>query len=174
MLVYSVTDEGSFSYADHLLQTISQLQTNHPHHHHPPRPVILLANKADLEQPARKVGTGEGQALSCRYSSLGCSFFEVAAAGEAYHEIVHAFRVLIRQSKAAIVEQLFEVLDCSDKRSNSSNGSSSSLKVTRIFGQMLARMGKKSSTTTGTATELTTSTKPTKKMKKKKQKSLSI
>ena len=76
-----------------------------------------------------QISGSSGQELSAQYD---CSFYEVSAA-ENYFEIIRAFRTLIRQSKPILEQQ-----SLSAHRAKTSP----SLKVSRMFGLMLAKMGK--------------------------------
>jgi len=55
-------------------------------------PVILVANKVDLEQTRRLVETSEGQALATKF---GCSFYETSAAHRRHVDDV--FHTLVRE-----------------------------------------------------------------------------
>lgn len=86
VLVYSVTDRGSFDLIDQLHQLIVRAGgTNVP-------PVILLANKADLLH-LRCVDSQQGPLLA---GSLGCASYEVSAS-EDYNQVHEAFHRLCCQ-----------------------------------------------------------------------------
>lgn len=67
LVVYDITDRGSFSQASDLLQKVLQLRQ---------MPVILLGNKADLEH-LRQVEEVEGRTLAIQNN---CQFYEVSVA----------------------------------------------------------------------------------------------
>ena len=59
-------------------------------------PIILVANKVDLEQSSRAVLTTEGEALAEKF---GCPFFETSAAmrrhvDDVFHTLVKEIRYL--------------------------------------------------------------------------------
>ncbi|KAF7203523.1 ras-like protein family member 11B [Nothobranchius furzeri] len=86
VLVYSVTDRGSFD----LIENLHQLVVRAGGAGIPP--VILLANKADLLH-LRRVDSQQGPLLA---GTLGCSFYEVSAS-EDYNQVHGAFHRLCCQ-----------------------------------------------------------------------------
>ncbi|XP_022185150.1 ras-like protein family member 11B [Nilaparvata lugens] len=88
VVVYSITDKQSFSYA---LEALDHLQKQRPVSS---VPVILLANKADLEH-LREVDEIEGRTAAIQY---GCQFFEVSVA-ENSADLYQAFEVLLNESR---------------------------------------------------------------------------
>ncbi|XP_043076519.1 ras-like protein family member 11B [Puntigrus tetrazona] len=81
VMVYSVTDCRSFDLIGQLHQLVTRTHTD--------RPIILVANKADLLH-VRHVDAQEGPLLA---SALGCSFYEVSAS-EDYSQVHGAFHRL--------------------------------------------------------------------------------
>ncbi|XP_013882827.1 ras-like protein family member 11B [Austrofundulus limnaeus] len=86
VLVYSVTDRGSFD----LIRQLHQLVVRAGGAGVPP--VVLLANKADLLH-LRRVDSQQGPLLA---GSLGCSSYEVSAS-EDYNQVHEAFHRLCCQ-----------------------------------------------------------------------------
>ena len=91
MVVYSVTDSGSFNEAISYVETISKLRDSADINH---IIILLLGNKRDLVC-ARKVSYEEGKCVAAR---LGCVFFEVSAA-EDYLNVQTVFQELLLQVK---------------------------------------------------------------------------
>lgn len=85
VLVYSVTDRGSFELMEQLHQLVRRAGP-------PGMPVILLANKADLLH-LRSVDAQQGPLLA---AALGCSFYDVSAS-EDYNQVHSAFHRLCRR-----------------------------------------------------------------------------
>lgn len=89
IICYSITDRHSFLEADEYRNLILKVRgSDHV-------PVILVANKIDLEQKGRRqVLTAEGHSLSQKF---GCAFFETSAAhrkhvDEVFHTLVREIR----------------------------------------------------------------------------------
>ncbi|CAL4085076.1 unnamed protein product [Meganyctiphanes norvegica] len=89
VVVYSVEDAASFHDAQIILDALQRYRA--PLY----VPVILLANKRDLEH-CRKVSVEEGQALSLQHS---CQFYEVSAA-ESHIGVTLAFQSLLRETRS--------------------------------------------------------------------------
>ncbi|XP_018905214.1 ras-related and estrogen-regulated growth inhibitor [Bemisia tabaci] len=85
IVVYSITDKESFHYAIDALQKLRPVSS---------APVILLANKADLDH-LRQVDETEGRNIA---NQNGCPFFEVSVA-ENSNDIYQAFEVLLNESR---------------------------------------------------------------------------
>lgn len=83
MLVFSLTSRSSFLALDHVRQVILKLTPG------PPRPMVLVGNKADLTH-ARAVPASEIQNL---VDDWGCAYFEVAAP-ESWEVVVKPFTAL--------------------------------------------------------------------------------
>ncbi|XP_029356754.1 ras-like protein family member 11B [Echeneis naucrates] len=86
VLVYSVTDRCSFDLIEQLHQLVVRSGGANM------RPVILLANKADLLH-LRRVDSEQGPLIA---GNLGCSFYEVSAS-EDYSQVHGAFHRLCCQ-----------------------------------------------------------------------------
>jgi len=86
IICYSITDRHSFNEAVEYRNLITKVRATEE------VPVILVANKVDLEQTRRLVDTSEGQALATKF---GCSFYETSAAQRRHVDDV--FHTLVRE-----------------------------------------------------------------------------
>eukprot|EP00092_Neocalanus_flemingeri_P004466 GFUD01004805.1.p1 GENE.GFUD01004805.1~~GFUD01004805.1.p1 ORF type:complete len:219 (-),score=58.22 GFUD01004805.1:1660-2316(-) len=86
IICYSITDRHSFNEAVEYRNLITKVRATEE------VPVILVANKVDLEQTRRLVETSEGQALATKF---GCSFYETSAAHRRHVDDV--FHTLVRE-----------------------------------------------------------------------------
>jgi len=86
IICYSITDRHSFNEAVEYRNLITKVRATEE------VPVILVANKVDLEQTRRLVETTEGQALATKF---GCSFYETSAAHRRHVDDV--FHTLVRE-----------------------------------------------------------------------------
>jgi len=86
IICYSITDRHSFNEAVEYRNLITKVRATED------VPVILVANKVDLEQTRRMVETQEGQTLA---SKFGCSFYETSAAHRKHVDDV--FHTLVRE-----------------------------------------------------------------------------
>jgi len=86
IICYSITDRHSFNEAVEYRNLITKVRATEE------VPVILVANKVDLEQTRRSVETSEGQALATKF---GCSFYETSAAHRRHVDDV--FHTLVRE-----------------------------------------------------------------------------
>merc|ERR1712106_431909 len=93
IICYSITDRHSLHEAVEYRNLITKVRATEE------VPVILVANKVDLEQFHRNVETSEGQALATKF---GCSFYETSAAHRRHVDDV--FHTLVREIKARDVE----------------------------------------------------------------------
>lgn len=88
IICYSITDRHSFNEAVEYRNLISKVRVSED------VPIILVANKVDLEQSNRAVLTTEGEALAEKF---GCPFFETSAAmrrhvDDVFHTLVKEIR----------------------------------------------------------------------------------
>ncbi|XP_075211528.1 ras-related and estrogen-regulated growth inhibitor-like protein [Lycorma delicatula] len=88
VVVYSITDKQSFSYAVEALENLQKLRPVSS------VPVTLLGNKADLEH-LREVDEIEGRTAAIQN---GCQFFEVSVA-ENSADLYQAFEMLLNDSR---------------------------------------------------------------------------
>jgi len=86
IICYSITDRHSFNEAVEYRNLITKVRASEE------VPIILVANKVDLEQTRRLVETIEGQALATKF---GCSFYETSAAHRRHVDDV--FHTLVRE-----------------------------------------------------------------------------
>lgn len=86
IICYSITDRHSFNEAVEYRNLITKVRATED------VPVILVANKVDLEQFQRNVDIEEGQALAEKF---GCSFYETSAAHRRHVDDV--FHTLVRE-----------------------------------------------------------------------------
>jgi len=86
IICYSITDRHSFNEAVEYRSLISKVRATEE------VPIILVANKVDLEQTQRRVSTEEGVSLANKF---GCSFLETSAAHRRHVDDV--FHTLVRE-----------------------------------------------------------------------------
>ncbi|XP_023329588.1 GTP-binding protein Rit2, partial [Eurytemora carolleeae] len=85
IICYSITDRHSFDEAIEYRDLITKVRITEQ------VPVILVANKVDLETEQRVVSTEEGRSLANKF---GCSFYETSAAHRQHVDDV--FHTLVR------------------------------------------------------------------------------
>lgn len=86
IICYSITDRHSFNEAVEYRSLITKVRASED------VPVILVANKVDLEQTMRSVQTAEGEALAEKFA---CPFYETSAAHRRHVDDV--FHTLVRE-----------------------------------------------------------------------------
>jgi len=86
IICYSITERHSFNEAVEYRNLISKVRVSED------VPIILVANKVDLEQTQRMVETREGEALAEKF---GCPFYETSAAHRRHVDDV--FHSLVRE-----------------------------------------------------------------------------
>ncbi|XP_030622770.1 ras-related and estrogen-regulated growth inhibitor [Chanos chanos] len=102
LIMYSVTDRGSFEAVSRLKRLIDHVKQTLG------IPTVIVANKCDIEG-GRLVRTEEGQALA---SDLKCSFFELSVA-DSSAAVEAAFAQLVREVRLEFHKHLLAM----DKRS---------------------------------------------------------
>jgi len=97
IICYSITDRHSFNEAVEYRNLISKVRVSED------VPIILVANKVDLEQSSRAVLTTEGEALAEKF---GCPFFETSAAMRRHVDDV--FHTLVKEIRKRSDEEDFK------------------------------------------------------------------
>ncbi|XP_015928875.1 ras-related and estrogen-regulated growth inhibitor isoform X2 [Parasteatoda tepidariorum] len=92
LLVYSIIDKDSFTYIQEVRRLIQNYRPSSPGSSHPPCPIVVVANKADLIH-LRKVTFEQGEKLA---KEVEASFSEIAAS-EHVHQVADAFSELFRE-----------------------------------------------------------------------------
>eukprot|EP00761_Pharyngomonas_kirbyi_P010184 gb/GECH01010202.1/.p1 GENE.gb/GECH01010202.1/~~gb/GECH01010202.1/.p1 ORF type:complete len:197 (+),score=35.17 gb/GECH01010202.1/:1-591(+) len=101
MVVYSITNRDSFEEVELFIEQIIQSRDlddtpSSKSQHHPKLPIVLVGNKADLDQQ-RKVPTEEGEELARKY---GIKFFESSAKSRLHVEdTFHAVARIVYSEK---------------------------------------------------------------------------
>lgn len=86
IICYSITERHSFNEAVEYRNLINKVRASED------VPIILVANKVDLEQTMRMVDSSEGEALAEKF---GCPFYETSAAHRRHVDDV--FHTLVRE-----------------------------------------------------------------------------
>jgi len=97
IICYSITERHSFNEAVEYRNLITKVRASED------VPVILVANKVDLEATMRSVDTREGEDLAEKF---GCPFYETSAAHRRHVDDV--FHTLVREIRKRSEEEVFK------------------------------------------------------------------